>query len=482
MHGRRDAARLRHCNLANDFYGAEAFATDNAMQANEARRQAVIRRRWGRFSLRAFLIVVTLVCISVGWQANRARRQGEAVLEVQRLGGVVKFGYQYDDQGSFQSDREPSAPAWLREALGEELFRDVVVLDLSYGGPRKGENRITDERLSLIEGLPDLTTLELGRELGITDEGLIHLRGLKQLKTLYLYNTGVEGPGLRYLRRLTNLESITLHGTPLTDEGLSHLAALPQLKWLSLGATRISDDGIKHLTNLRSLLEASLSDTDITDAGLEHLKRISGLTSVELYRTRVTADGVAELQAALPKCKVSPAADDLRRTPVDIELWPEGDRPTATELTKRARDLGLDFDAVSDANRPGQPIVSVRLFNSDVSADSLLRVLAETPELETLNLRDLVVGDELLRNMPALPNLRYLSLKNCRITDEALNNLSKYTGLHELYIDENYITDSGAEEFKKLANLEQLGLNNNRIRYKARLELKQALPGCAIGL
>jgi hypothetical protein len=452
------------------------------METSSPRRSPVPKQRWWRFSLRAFLIVVTLVCIWVGWQANRARRQGEAVQEVQRLGGVVHFDYQYDDQGAFQSDREPSTPNWLREILGDEHFRRVVVLDLSFGGPRKGENRITNERLALIGGLPDLTSLELGRELGITDEGLIHLRGLKQLKTLYLYNTGIEGLGLNYLGRLTKLESVNLHGTPLTDEGLSHLAELPRLRWLHLGGTRVTDDGIKHLARQRSLRELHLSDTEIGDAGVKHLKDMSGLTSVDLNRTRVTADGVADLQAALPICKVSPSADELRRTPVDVALWPEGERPTAAELTKRAKELGLDFDAVSDANRPGQPIVSLRLASSDVSAHSLLRVLAETPELETLNLRDLVVGDELLREMPALPNLRYLSLANCRLTDAAANSLSKYTRLRELYIDENYITDAGAAEFTKLANLEQLGLTRNRITYEARLKLQDALPRCSIGL
>jgi hypothetical protein len=156
------------------------------------------KRRWPRYSLRAFLIVVTLACIWVGWEANRARRQGEAVREVEGLGGVVHFDYQLDETGAVRGDAEPSAPQWLRDALGEEQFRRVVIADLSYGGPRLGENPVTDERLALIESLPDLTTLELGRELGITDEGLAHLRGLTKLKILYLYNTSVKGPGLRH--------------------------------------------------------------------------------------------------------------------------------------------------------------------------------------------------------------------------------------------------------------------------------------------
>jgi Leucine-rich repeat (LRR) protein len=433
------------------------------------------KRRWVRYSLRAFLVVVTLICIVVGWEASRARRQGEAVREVERLGGVVRFDYQLDEKGALVSDAEPPAPAWLRDALGEEHFRRVIALDLSYGGPRLGENQITDERLAILGGVPDLTTLELGRELGITDDGLVHLRHLKKLKTLYLYNTGVEGPGLQHLSRLRNLESINLHGAPLTDEGLRHLAKLPRLKWIHLGGTRITDEGLKHLAGAQSLREVQLSDTDVTDAGLEHVKRLSGLNSLSLARTLVTAKGVLELQKALPKCTVFPPVEQFNRKPMEIALWPEGERPTANELMARAKVLGVDF-RVQWHGRPGNPIITVSLMNSDISADSLLRLLANTPEVEILNLRDLVVGDELVRNMPVLPNLRYLMLQGCRITDEALPHLVKHTNLQELNLDENYITDKGVALLKELPKLERVSFSNNRVTYKARLELKRARP------
>lgn len=435
-----------------------------------------LRRWWTGYSLRTFFIVVTLVCVWVGWEANRARRQGEAVREVERLGGVVHFDHQYDEKGSFQSDREPYAPVWLREALGEEHFRHVVVLDLSYGGPRSGANRITNERLALIAGLPDLTTLELGRELGITDEGLVHLRRLKKLKTLYLYNTSVEGSGLRHLRGLEKLENLNLLGTPLSDEGLCHLAELPRLRSLVLSGTRITDDGLKELGSLRSLRDLQLNDADITDAGLEHLKRLSAATSISVHRTHVTAKAVSQLQESLPKCTVTPSVKELSRKPVELSLWPQGHRPTAAELMARAKELGVDLHVGVDVNRPGQPIVSLSLHNSDVSAASLIRLLAEAPELELLNLRDLVDGDNLVRKMPVLPDLRYVSLNNCRITDAALPHLSKQTKLRDLYLEENFITDSGLALLKSLANLERLSLSNNRVTYKARLELKRARP------
>jgi hypothetical protein len=57
----------------------------------------------------------------------------------------------------------------------------------------------------------------------VTDAGLEHLKGLNQLRKLYLSHTQV------------------------TDAGLEHLKGLNQLKELSLGGTKVTDQGVKAL-------------------------------------------------------------------------------------------------------------------------------------------------------------------------------------------------------------------------------------------
>ena len=44
--------------------------------------------------------------------------------------------------------------------------------------------------------------------------------------------------------------------------------------------------------------------TKITDAGLVHLKGMTGLSMLLLQGTKVTDAGVADLQKALPDCKI----------------------------------------------------------------------------------------------------------------------------------------------------------------------------------
>jgi predicted xylose isomerase-like sugar epimerase len=51
------------------------------------------KRRWFRFSLRMLLLVVTVLCVWLGFNVNAARRQKEAVQAIRLAGGSVWFEY-----------------------------------------------------------------------------------------------------------------------------------------------------------------------------------------------------------------------------------------------------------------------------------------------------------------------------------------------------------------------------------------------------
>ena len=56
------------------------------------------------------------------------------------------------------------------------------------------------------------------------------------------------------------------------------------------------------MTNLKTL---GFNGTQITDSGLVHLKNLSNLEALSLSYTKVTDADIAELQKALPDCKIS---------------------------------------------------------------------------------------------------------------------------------------------------------------------------------
>ncbi len=120
------------------------------------------RRRYRQFSLRTFLVVLTIVCVWFGWQVNRANRQRQAVAWVLEIGGSVKYDYEVDDKGNTIADAKPTSPEWLPD------FYDQVVYVYLTGMP-----------------VSDLTPLA----------------NLKSLERLYLWDTRVSEEQITKLRQ-----------------------------------------------------------------------------------------------------------------------------------------------------------------------------------------------------------------------------------------------------------------------------------------
>jgi hypothetical protein len=74
---------------------------------------------------------------------------------------------------------------------------------------------------------------------------------------------------------------------------------------VSFDGRRVTDAGLVHLKELMSLHTLNLSGTKVTGAGLERLKEMTSLRALILQKTNVTTAGAQDLQAALPKCKIS---------------------------------------------------------------------------------------------------------------------------------------------------------------------------------
>jgi hypothetical protein len=112
---------------------------------------------------------------------------------------------------------------------------------------------------------------------------------------------------LAHLKGLHSLERLTMPCiVNVTDRGLANLDELVELRVLYLGFSEITDAGLLHLKGIQNLEKLSfpLTKANITDAGLEHLRGLSHLRELRLGGAKVTEAGVAELQQALPNCKI----------------------------------------------------------------------------------------------------------------------------------------------------------------------------------
>ncbi len=91
-----------------------------------------------QFNLRFVLIVLAGVSVWLAAMANQAHRQGEAIHEIEGLGGTVFYDYQNVLRtkqaipvGGPRYDRSIQPPSnWRRTFMGEDFFRTVEVVDL----------------------------------------------------------------------------------------------------------------------------------------------------------------------------------------------------------------------------------------------------------------------------------------------------------------------------------------------------------------
>ena len=218
--------------------------------------------------------------------------------------------------------------------------------------------------------------------------------------------------------------------------------------------------------------------TDITDAGVETLKDLKSLKEFGASRSNVTSAGLAQLQQTLPSCVVSPKPQALNRRSRDFPLWAPGSKPSRADVVSKIKELKGDLQIAPAL--PGQPIVGLRIFDIDISDESLLALLTEMPNLESLNLRHLLVGNAFTEGLEKYRELREIHLQDTRIGDDALLHIAKLPKLEELDLQETRVSDGGLALLKQSQNLRQLQLNHTRATPAGVDDLRKALPQCTI--
>ena len=208
------------------------------------------------------LSILALVAVAVPLLAQwSGKAQRDAISQLGALRAVVDLD---DDQNVRLLRIPPGGSLKALEHMAALPRLKMLVLPLTDAG---------DDDLAHLRGSAALEELILSGNHRITDEGLKHLRGLPNLKALYLTDVPINGSGLKYLSGLEHLELLNLAFTQITDANLVNASGLKARKFLDMIGTQISDAGLDHLRGLKKLERLVVTGARVTPAGAEKLKQ-----------------------------------------------------------------------------------------------------------------------------------------------------------------------------------------------------------------
>lgn len=240
---------------------AAVFAVATVLVIAAARGIALSTKR--TYSLRSWLVLVSLVCVGAAWGAFRYR-QGKADFDAEE---------QLQHHGSsLGGDYRP--PQWLTRLTGSRIAGGLLFYRLG-------------------------DTLEIG--LGASfDPAIIGSVMAKQPRIeRVIFHYSAEAADVRKVLQqpwMSDVERLSFSGTSTTDRAISGLVNCRSLKILGFYHTDLSDEGLRAILSCRQLESIELCFTDLTDAGLRSLEELPTLKRVYITEVNISAAAVDRLR------------------------------------------------------------------------------------------------------------------------------------------------------------------------------------------
>lgn len=155
--------------------------------------------------------------------------------------------------------------------------------------------------LELLRFFPEIGAVFIQRK-ELSDEGLVYLKGLKNITSLDFSGSSVKGEGVKHLIAYKKINFLNVENTLFDDKGLQYLSDLnfSEPLELNLHNTKITDEGLKYLSKIKLTGALYLANTKITDEGLKYLANQKDLAEIDLRGTKITKAGAQWLEKQLP--------------------------------------------------------------------------------------------------------------------------------------------------------------------------------------
>lgn len=381
------------------------------------------KRRWLSYGLRSFFILLTLLCIFLGWIGTNwleSKREEAAVEKIIAAGGLI--GYDYEEPGYYvigPSENKPYGHAAFRYLFGEHIFSRVVAIDFRDGINRQAArpNEVAKE----IAQLRCLKEIEFHTD-GLLEKPMIDsLLAHPYLESVWFAAHSISPEQLRYLSRSKSIQQVLLTGHNATDDHLRQLQLFPNLTIVSIRSNETTNAGFLYLGNVAKLERLYVENPNLTDEGLVSLTKLKNLKEFS------GPSGWGGLVTA--NCL-----------------------PTLCQITS-LEELSISFNQ------------SKTEFNVAQYSDLELLI-----NLKKLTLYDENLEDDAISIIGKLEQLQELALSGTKTSDAGLTHLSNLHQLESLDLNYTEVTDAGLKKLENLDSLKRLevsignGVTNEYLR------------------
>ncbi|SIO27336.1 hypothetical protein SAMN05444166_3386 [Singulisphaera sp. GP187] len=427
-------------------------------------------------SLGAMMIGVLGIGGGLGWVANRAHVQRDAVAAITKLRRNTRATLYYDWQyvagqnakpsgpkwmsealGMFDVNAKPRGPRWLRDALGPDVFDTVVNVNI------EGDN-VDDELLENVGKLHGVEFVSIQGHAApdLTAAGMAQLRTLSHLKGLSVRGFTDSHGFVAGLTGNAGLRRLWLPNAAVTDDEMAIVGGLADLEVLQLDGHNVTDRGFAHVANLKEL-----SLLDMPGVGIKDLAPVADLSQLDVLslaparaassRSVPSPNGPSSLGPLLRLTKLTQLT--LGATQIeDRELAVIAGLPKLSYLTiggRRITEVGLARLSESKS------LTGLRL--TDTSVSDLRPLSTRLPALWGLYMENSVLTDAGLEPLSGAIKIGDLTITGSRITDAGLVHVAPLTTVCRLRLGRFAMTDAGLARLKSLNTLETLSLTETEL-------------------
>lgn len=313
---------------------------------------------------------------------------------------------------------------------------------------------ITGETLNMLTGYPELTTLDIRRNVQLKNKDFDAIEKMPKLENLLAYYNNISSLAVRRIAKSTTIKKLDLRAAQQVDNtSCRYAATMPQLEELYFRFL-IDDDGVEYLVEAPALKFVEFQDCPITDKSAEFISKFKALTGLRVFRSKAFADLGVQGIAGMKLERL-----ELR----DLNISNAGVLPLRDMTTLRTVELSelnnVDAEALNTLFTSWKDLTSLYLFSMASGDDVAKTIVANMPNLKSLTLRASVgkLSDAAIDEIVKLQNLESLDLReNAGFTVDGMMKLAKIKSLRKLYIKGTALGDSTAEvkakldEFKKI--------------------------------